>query len=500
MRSPINNLVTISATNFFFCQEFQLATGAYPADQPIFAFCNFQSGKSGGNNISQATGTINFEGISVEHPAGSGTWVAAPSGSFPIALTAPTPGVLLPAIPVTLAANTVYRFRVCYNGPSSAQLATQISTPVDFCQGAASSLAAKLTDNSSISNANSHGNVHMPCYMLAKGGNGDPAFLIIGDSIGYGSNQGGVSGFFYTARKEFGYIPCGLDDNSSARRLSYLNMAIPGDTPQWWTTRTNVALPMDCLKLAFTALGYWPFDFVICQHAHNSSAASTGPILISAMQALYARLKAEWGKPLIQAEVLPQATSSDGYQTLANENTVSSLWGTSGSFWQFNAAVGVNGLSDPTAALRVSGDIVDSFAGWLADSYDTTTNRDKYALPNASAKSTAAVGLAANASVSSVTVATGDGSKFAAGQYVLVDSGTGIDTARYFGGIIKSIAGDVLTCQPENSCTTAAAIGAPVTVAPHDNTGTHPSPWTSVNVLQAPVIAWKAGRQAAGWA
>lgn len=374
----------ISASNTFLVGQFVFGSPAYDTTNPRFYMPGFYQTLSAveTNNPNQIT----IEGVSIRV---GGVWYQATG--FPITIDPTTaPGALLPAITgVTIPANTVITARVAYSVPTTGNsLPATTRNPAfgEGIQGSTSTLAARLMDGIALNNTGGHADAYQPLYMIAQGGDGRPAFILIGDSIGFGANESGsfnASVSNWSTRGAFGYICRGLDDDTTSKRLMVCNLGVPGSRPLDIATRDGAysKKKLDAIKAAFDATGDWPFDEVISQHGTNSvSSGTTGAQLIAGMQTYLAILKAEWSKPITQVELLAKAQTTDGFATLANETVLTQDAYPAGQRWQLNAAIGTNGLPDPAATLRASGHIQDSFAPWLDGSYDTGSNRDKLRL------------------------------------------------------------------------------------------------------------------------
>lgn len=374
--------------NRFLCAQFVFASPDYATNNPRFFMPAFVS--PSGLTETITPNTITIEGLSIKV---GGVWYTVPATNLPFTIDPTTmPGVLLDAIAgITIPANTLVIGRVAYNVPDSATSAlpcgtkntsASISTP-EASQGALTTLSAKLTDGTALSNLLAHADIYMPAFMVAQGGDGRPAIIITGDSIGQGVAEASVPSL-WSARNECGFIPRGLDDNSTSKRLAYGNFCIPGQRPfgtNGWDVRANWSRKLDAVKLVFDAYGAWPFDHVITEHGTNSLPAANYAAYKAGMAGYYSRLTTEWGKPIIQSEMMPKAASTNGFADLSGQGpdpTADAY--PAGQRWLFNADVGTNGVADPTTYFRINGYIGDSFAPWLRTCYDTGSNRDKVSI------------------------------------------------------------------------------------------------------------------------
>lgn len=469
-------------TNTFYIGEFVFASPDYAVTDPRFAFPTFYSPFAGGETA--VANNITIEGVSIEV---GGTWYEAPPASFPVVMDpALVPGALLAAIPVTIPANTLVTGRVAYTFTGNLPTVTP-NTAIGLGEGnigSTSSLAAKLMDGSAVGNSAGHSDVYAPCFMVAKGGDGRPSFIIVGDSIGYGQTSSPAQ--LSSARGESGYIPRGLDDNATSLRLAYSNFCIPGQNPIQWKTRANWAKKLDLLKMVYDQHGAWPFDQVISQHGTNSSTATYlgAGNLRESMETYFSLITTEWGKPITQVEILARPTSTDGYATLVNQSVSISADYPTGTLWLFNADMGgANGLGDPAAYFRAGGYIEDSIAPWRYGSYDLINERDKLAIRPFS---TTVASAYTSGSTISLTAAPTLGEALAIGNtspfycYVTAVTGSGPYTVSFV----------------QTGSTKAISAGETARAVPHDSSGLHPSPLAEVAIYAAAIVDWKIAR---GW-
>lgn len=328
------------------------------------------------------TATVTVEGVSFLI---GGSWVAATvdNNVTPVvdpAVPATQYGKWVRITGVTLPANTLVRMRVAQQMSAGTVARSGLShnTTLERGQGSASSLAATLTNNATLSNSNSQ--PCRPTAMMAKGGDGRPAVFILGTSIDFGQDQS-TSPVFSDARGEVGYMSMGLDDNVSSKRIPYLNWAIPGQGTAQQGVASGCARQIWAIQQAVTLNGgEAPCDMLVCGHGTNSVSLGTG--LVQALRDLYTLWRTTLNKPtlpVMQTEMLPYPSSSDGFNSLANQagSTASAVYPT-GARWTTNAAIGgPDGLGDPAATLRADGSIQSSVGLWRASAYDLTTNRDK---------------------------------------------------------------------------------------------------------------------------
>jgi hypothetical protein len=478
------------STNNFSINSLHIATPDYPISNPRFFLPNFYTTGATAANEFAVGNVINIEGLAIKNPA-DGLLYTAPGGPWTIQTT--DTGILLPAIPVSgIPANSVMEVRICYNTQVNGDLPVQTKyapnlapNPIDTTNSGTSSKLSLLTLAANIAENASHPDQYLPAYMIAQGGDGRFAYLLSGDSIGYGVGEENLT-ILWDARYNYGYISRGMDDNLSSRRIAINNMCIPGDDWDSWAVRANVAKKYDSLKLAYTANGYWPFDAVLSEHMHNRGLSTP---YLAAFQAFLTSMATEWGKPIVLVEALPNPTSSDGWGSLAGETSLSNYAYPAG-IWAVSNAASNNGVADPTKALRTGGYIADSFAAWTTAAFDATTaNRDKHPISSLTTPSitptTSASGIPSNFNVtSSAGFNVGDG---------IVVGNTG--NATLAAGIVTAIPdGTHLTIANSQNGTSNWAAGATVRQWYYDAGGVHPSSWFHANVLKAAVTAWKAAR------
>ncbi|EGD60421.1 hypothetical protein Y88_0069 [Novosphingobium nitrogenifigens DSM 19370] len=494
MRWPNTGSAT---TNVFHVTEWYFGTPDYPVTDPRVFATSFYS-PTAGETLLAAGASITIQGWAIE--VSSGTWVACDgaSSSGLATIDNTVAGSLLPRIPTTLAANTVYRARIAFF-VSSAGITIPRTTfdvlnaaggPVRT-QSSASTLFSYLSTSTTLNNT---GLSYLPAYMIAKGGDGRPAFVAFGDSIGAGVNHSQV-GAAWTARNAMGYIEVALDDKTTSKRLALFNSCVPGNRPcgpSGWDQQANWANKIAALQAAYAVQGAWPFDFIISQHITNAVPYTyDSGELRTGMGRYYTLLKSLFGKPITQIEGLPGTTTSNGFQTVAGETPASGKGyptTSHGDMWFFNADVGIDGIPDPSTYYRTNGYIEDSVGAWRYASADLASNRPLWALR--SFTTTLAAAAAQNATSVSMTAAptvgatlyiqASDGTWSSIGRNVKTVSGSGPYTVTFDGTPISASVG--------------AASGAVVQEAPSE--GLHPSALLHRNVLVQSMIDWKTRR---GW-
>ena len=257
--------------------------------------------------------------------------------------------------------------------------------PDERSQGSSSSLLSTLSGSTSYNN--SAGELVWPCAAMARKPSGELSAISIGTSIGYGVNN--TTAVLRDNRGEFGFMSRGLDDNTDSGRISNLNWCIPGwnhvstDTAKSHTNETAAA-PLLWLMDKARALnaGRPLVDQIWSEHGTNSSGTQSS--LRADYRALFDLWRTSVGDddtPVYQAEMLPYASSTDGYATLGNQSTTAANTYSTGTRWLLNSDIGgPDGDGDPTANLRADGTIQASFAPWKETAHDLTTNRDKFSV------------------------------------------------------------------------------------------------------------------------
>lgn len=478
------------ATNTFFSVEWWSATPDYDITDPRCYAPTFFSPTDGETPLA-AGASITIQGWSVLVGA---SWISCDGASDAgiVTMTNSVSGALLPRISTTLTKNTLYRFRMSFRVsatnvtiPRNTAQGTIGSFP-NRVQGSTSSLFGTLTSGAALSN--SGGITYTPAFMVGKGGDGRPALLVLGDSIGYGVTQSNL-GPTFSARNEFGYIALALDDNTTTKRLGYFNGCVPGQSAcnnsgTGWDHASSWSGKIAAYQSVFDAHGDWPFDRILSQHITNSCPYSLdGSSLRVGFGRYFDLLKANYAKPISQMAGLPAGSSTDGFQTLANQSAASGKnypASTNGGMWAFN--------DDLASGWYVSnGYIEDALVGnWPLISYDTGANRDKTKIHPFS--TTLAAAAASNATSISTTTAPDvgrilfcqldNGSYSSNGVVATAVTGTGPFTV-------------TLSGTPFTSPRTGPAGGR---VQAAYTEGLHPSPLTHRDVLAQSVVDWKTAK------
>jgi len=489
-----------ATTAVYMITEWWFGTPAYTTtDHRVFA-PQFFSPTTGETSLA-AGASITIQGWSIE--TSPGVWVAcdgaADAGLVTIDNT--TAGSLLPRVQATLAPNTMYRARIAFfvssagiTIPRQNNDALNAAGGSTRTQGQASSFFSRLTTSgAALTNAN--GVAYVPAYMIAKGGDGRPAFLALGDSIGYGVNSSQV-GAAWSNRNAFGYIERGMDDNTTTKRLALFNGCVPGQRPcasGGWDYPSNWPLKIAALQAAYNVQNAWPFDFIISQHITNAVPYTgyDGGVLRVGMARYYTLLKTLFNKPITQIEGLPADSSTDGFQTVTNQTGSSGkVYPSSdpGTMWYFNADVGTNGIPDASLYYRSNNFIEDSIGAWRYVSADTGANRGKWAVRPFS--TTLAAAADQNATTASFTAAPTVGMTI----YIAQTAGGFSTTGRNVKAVTGTGPYTVTFDATPFSGSGGSASGAIVQEAGSE--GLHPSPIVHRDVLVPAITDWKTRR---GW-
>jgi hypothetical protein len=491
-----------ATTNVFMVTERYFGTPDYSMTDPRPFAPSFFNPTTGETNLAAGT-SITIQGWAIEYP--SGTWTvcdnAADGGMVTIDNTTAAGGALLPRVPITLPANTMIRMRLAFFVSASGITIPRNSNDDQNAlgggsknQGGATTLFSRLSSTGAALTNIGGVNYH-PAYMVAKGGDGRPAFLVLGDSIGYGVNAT-QTGAAYTSRNAFGYVEVGLDSNSGGKRLALFNASVPGQRAaggSGWDVAANWQLKINALTAAYTAGGnVWPFDYIISQHITNSVPyTNDSAVLRTGFARYYNLLKSTFNKPITQIEGLPGVTSSDGFQTVGNQTAASGKGyptASAGDMWTFNADVGTDGVPDAADYYRANGFIEDSIGAWRYVSADLTTNRHRWAVR--SFTTTLAASAAQNATSVSMTAAPTVGMTL-----YIAQAGGGFSAV---GRNVKSVTGSGPYTVGFDATPISDAAGANngAVVQESASEGLHPSAIVHRDVLSVAITDWKTRR---GW-
>jgi hypothetical protein len=471
------NTQSLNLLNTYNICQSVFASPDYVTNNIRFCFQNWNNPTTSvGNGETAIVNTINIEALAIQ----VGGTAYSVTTNLPAQLTTGAFVLLDPInVPGGIPANTLIKLRVSFNVTTTGAntIACQIknSTLGDQVQGGASTLSALVTNfASALNNTLFPSGVFAPNFAVAQGGDGRPAVLVIGDSIGFGQNEG-PSLLWSLTRGVFGYIEHGLDDNTTSKRIACHNSCVPAQTPLQWTNAANWAGKLAAIQNVQTLCGDWPFDYIISQHGTN--AVSSTPFG-TMMKSYWTTVSAQLGnKPIIQVALLPCPNASTNFDALANEAS-GSFNGIGQNRWNFN---------DNIASYMPQ--IAGYIEPWKLSSYDLTTNRDKLAIQAYS--STLAAAYSGSGTIS-LTAAP------RVGAQLLVNGFPGNTTAAW-AAIALAVTGSgpyTVTMQVDGGAFAALGAGSVVIESLHDAAALHPSAWAHANLYPAAIVSWK---QANGW-
>lgn len=215
-----------------------------------------------------------------------------------------------------------------------------------------------------------------PDMMAAKGWDGRPVALVVGDSIGERQNDH-VSAA--DARGNLGWLRRWLDtDHSEYGRTPHFMFAIPGASSARELS-TSSTLRWDVLdELIALNGGKWPMTCVLDQMGVNDTAADY-PTLKTAWLALLTRIRARYANiPVIAVGTTPRSTSTDNFLTEGNQTpaTAGGLYPL-GQYYQLDSdkRFGMDGAVQ--GFIDLWGSAFASLAGkWPAAPFTTTLAAD----------------------------------------------------------------------------------------------------------------------------
>lgn len=285
------------------CWSQVFATGDWSVSETALFFPTFVNLTSVANHEADVTAAMSIEGISF---LVDGVWQLATIAEGDSAIDPQTDGAgkWVRLSGVTLPAGTLITMRVAAHFTRAGTLPRDPAIVAgEAARGGTSSMVAYLTSGGSLNNANA---THWrAAAMLAKGGDGRPALIALGDSIGCGADQYS-NGAYQSARAEFGFIGLGLDDAVASKRIPYINMCVPGQSPENYGIASRVAKKLEMLaKARALNAGASPVDEILCQHGTNS--VSTDPAtLIGYLKNTHATFRAAMGAamPVTQVEMI----------------------------------------------------------------------------------------------------------------------------------------------------------------------------------------------------
>jgi hypothetical protein len=211
-----------------------------------------------------------------------------------------------------------------------------------------------------------------PVAGVAQGWDGREVPLMLGTSIEYGQ---GESRFWPLPRGvanhcgEVSWFGRGMASGANgAKRLPNLNWSVPGGKLAGVTgTGSGAGIFYRQAAMALLSGQRLPFTCTVCALGTNDATT-----VVATWQALFTAtwtaLKAAWAVPLIQVGVLQRTTSTDGFQTTANQVPFNTSYTYPGaSTWQINSWIRSMPNGSPTSStgayLDRSLDLSDAYAG-----------------------------------------------------------------------------------------------------------------------------------------
>ena len=482
LRTP-DSTKTLGANAYFCCQS-AFYTGDDALTNVYFVFCPWWTQGTGAET---ATSVISLDGLGIK--IGAGSWAAVPNSAV-ASFDASAKDCYILGPVASIPANTLCYLRVSGAGangntiPISSAPKWKAISPAEAGDVSASSLAAKLTDGTAMADNGSFTGLMKPFCIVGQATTTRTSILAIGDSIGWGKNgyiSGDTTSSVLTPRGDWGYISIGMDDKTSSKRIPCLNTCIAGSAPASLAQDLRRWRTMDAIKLL---VGNYPFDEILCQHGTNAGAT-----VVTDLVSLYTYLAGRFtGKSISQVELLPRPSSTDMYQTLANQTCATQDAYPGGARWQANAAAGGTAGTmggDPSATWRVAGYIISSIPMWLGGCYDTGSNRG-FLKVNLWSSTLAADYPGGVQNISSVDTPASAG----------LGLGDNIDFNGIWDAYTLSITGSGPYTINLGNNGTAEPTGTAIASMIHDRTGLHPGP-NSHRYLYAPlIVSWKQYR---GW-
>ena len=343
-RTP-NALVTPGASAICAIYEKIVVSDEYWTTGHRFLFANWYLTNSVTNAESDNTSSLVIDGATLIYTDITGTvrTVALTfAGSASLSLTAggATPHMWSDPLGILMPPNTPYKIRTHRTVASATdKVAAGSNGGIGYRQQigervevSATSLTAKLTAGG-ISNSIPSGNnvyVYGPIAGVAQGWDGRPVSLVIGTSIEYGQGEGRYAS---DAFGELGPIGRGLASKAGgAPRLPNLNWSVPGASLRGIVgVGANQGLSRRIAAIQALGLTALPFTSVLCSLGTNDTTATVAT-WIGYFSATHAVLKQAWPVPLMQTVMYPRTTSTDAFQTTANQVPYTNTGGTGGTF------------------------------------------------------------------------------------------------------------------------------------------------------------------------
>ncbi len=226
----------------------------------------------------------------------------------------------------------------------------------------------------------SYGHTSQPTYygpdmMAAKGWDGRPVALVVGDSIGERQNDHVCAA---DARGNLGWLRRWLDtDHATYGRTPHFMLALPGAASKRELT-TSATLRWDVLdELIALNGGKWPFTCIIDQMGVNDTEADY-PTMKANWLALLTRIRARYHNvPVIAAGTTPRSTSTDAYFSQSNQTPTAGGTYPGGLYYQLDADKAAGMAGEVQGFIDLWGSAFSTRSGkWPGQAFQTTLAAD----------------------------------------------------------------------------------------------------------------------------
>lgn len=404
-----NLLGTTSATNQFYISGIALetmpfASRAYRVVINAGWYVKQQNTYKSETALTDTT-TWDIEGCTIGYGAtfATATWVQFKfSGANGVTGITPstTKHIISDELTVSIPANTPRWIRLAWKAPLSVPFMTGLDLDLgtgNTNEGQASStttLTAKLTDGTSI---NTSGRISSLGFsvsaVVCKGFDGRPVFAGLGDSIQQNVEETAQNqsrtyapvGSVAPQQVGGGFLARGVADNSGSNYRTFVaNLAVAATGPAEIYTNTDA---IDYRAGIFDTIaavngGDPGFTHWFTNYGTNSLGAPYNSLSTfkAMIEGTITKIKAKYNKPVCVATLIPKATTTDGWLTLANQTVLtidqdpaSYAGGSVGVRWAYNDAL----LAGQVAGVDF---VVNTMQYVTASSTSGTpgTNRDKW--------------------------------------------------------------------------------------------------------------------------
>lgn len=491
LRTPTSRAIPTTGLEYM-CSHVDLGVSPYDENDFIVGLaCHYTNNLQADNEFA-ATNPFTVEGVSIGYGATPATAVwtvlsCISNGSPSVVMDPATNSVgeafraQLLSIPKLTRRYIRVALNVAAGGYVPCGLELNTTTGIAEGQrGGATTQTAYLTNGQAVGTGGRlGGTLYSASFIASKGNDGRPVVLGLGDSIEYGKNETGAN---FAIGAGGGAFARAMVDTSTSLMFLGANMCVPGTGPADIAVngRSKTSRKWDLLKKV-TDLngGKAPFTDVFCNHGTNSLGTpyNTTIAFVQMIKDYVAVVRAEWPGIKVTYETMkPKATTTDGYQTVANQTAVSI--DTDGNVrWNFN---------DKLLADKLDGAV--DYAVNTAQYVSAPSSRAKWDILAGGAT----LAQAATSSAQRFYLNETDFGGIQVGDEITIDpDGTGSN------GATASVTALDTTTTPNYSIVVATgtgnagAIGAKV--KPHlaaDTAGLHPG--TTANKRMVPAItAWK---------